>query len=304
MIILIIILALIIIFYLNKVKYENYFNNDKFLLLSPTGGLTHMLNRLNGVINISKKDNRKLIFNTENLTSFRMPFTDIFRFKDINIFSIDDLKDNIGNYSKEDIRNKRYKYKKNNYFINKVIKNDNDTEFMLDNEYLLITKGKYSDNFDNIFNHVRINKEIKDTIVSKKINIPYIGVHFRNTDIKNNINNFFKEIHDNLLQNKHINTIYIATDDYYAIDKFKNKFKDYKITNYSNIPHADKNIHYIDNRNLEKYDITKKQQIIDVLTDIYLLYKSNIFIKSKNSGLSNFVDKLKKSDVNNNIFSD
>ena len=57
---------------------------------------------------------------------------------------------------------------------------------------------------------------------SKKINDYYVGIHFRNTDRSNDINKFINSV--KIYKNK---IIYLATDDYTALEQFKKKLPNF-----------------------------------------------------------------------------
>ena len=71
-----------------------------------------------------------------------------------------------------------------------------------------------------ILKYITVNNITMDKIknyINSQTNIKnYIGVHFRNTDLKNDINNYIEQLQQ--YKNK---TIYLATDDYKALDLFK-----------------------------------------------------------------------------------
>tara|TARA_B100000683_G_scaffold276666_1_gene331462 strand:+ start:392 stop:826 length:435 start_codon:yes stop_codon:yes gene_type:complete len=132
------------------------------------------------------------------------------------------------------------------------------------------------------------------------INNPYIGVHYRNTDRKTNIDKHIQKIKNQLKKNTHINTLFIATDDYKSLHIFRSKFPNINIISYCKIKDDNiANIHYLNNKTLKKYNLTKKQQVLDVLIDSYLLYKSNIFIGSYITGMSKYINLIRRTNTTN-----
>jgi hypothetical protein len=111
----------------------------------------------------------------------------------------------------------------------------------------------------------------------------YIGVHFRNTDIKNNIEHLIIEI------KKHSNytNIYLATDDYKAYEQLKLALPNHNIYQYTKPINANgKPIHY---NNDNKYIL-----ILNTLIDIYFLNKSTIFIPSIQSSISRLINYMRE----------
>ncbi len=116
----------------------------------------------------------------------------------------------------------------------------------------------------------------------------YIGVHFRNTDIKNDIDALIIEIR----KHKYTN-VYLATDDYKAYDKLKTHLPNHNIYQYTKPINANgKPIHY---NNDNKYILT-----LNTLIDIYFLNKSNIFVPSMQSSISRLINYMRE--TNENIF--
>ena len=123
----------------------------------------------------------------------------------------------------------------------------------------------------------------------------YISVHFRNTDMKNSIDDFINKI-KNTSKNFKINNIFIATDDHQAFNKFKNSLLHLNFFQLSQPENLNgKNIHY--------HSTDKHKQIMNILIDIYMIIKSDYFIPSINSGVSKWIihQRLNKEDT---IFDD
>ena len=59
----------------------------------------------------------------------------------------------------------------------------------------------------------------------RQIYSKYLGIHYRNTDIKTNFDLIVQQIQQKLKENKDINIIYFATDHFDSIKKFKNYFQ-------------------------------------------------------------------------------
>jgi hypothetical protein len=142
--------------------------------------------------------------------------------------------------------------------------------------------------FDLLIKYIKVKPEILDIIKEKPSIDNYIGIHYRNTDIKTNLNSII----NNISKYKY-NNIYLATDDSSAYDKLKSAFPNYNIYQYTKpinsngIP-----IHYAYD---DKYNL-----VLNLLIDLYFLYNSNEFINSEGSLVSNLV--LNMRNYKNSIF--
>ena len=142
---------------------------------------------------------------------------------------------------------------------------------------------------------VIINKDIKVNIKTMNIikksfvsdTIKYIGIHFRNTDMKHDINLYLSKINFSFNSYPHINTLYIATDDPTFYDIVKLQFPNKNIIR-STIPESDtiKSLHYSCK--------DKVQQQLNCLIDVYNLLASDVFIPSANSGFSKTITLMIK----------
>ena len=128
-------------------------------------------------------------------------------------------------------------------------------------------------------------------------------MHFRNTDYKNNIQEILTQIKKN--KPSHIKILFIATDDYNSIqtfkDELKNEFEEFichsKIQNRLD---ANQGIHHMNEEMLTQNNMTKYEQHIDAITDMYLLYKSDVYIPSKNTSWTPFINHMRT--CKDNIF--
>ena len=136
------------------------------------------------------------------------------------------------------------------------------------------------------------NLKVNQIILSKlnnekKIVELYISVHYRNTDIKNNINIFIKKIIF-FCKIRKVKTVYLATDDANALNIFRKRLSGFKIIQLANPKSNVKNQHYSSTTKKDCYN-----QIYGTLRDLY-------FIPSYNSGLSRFI--IMQIAKKNNIF--
>lgn len=238
----------------------------KYIVYKPSGGLVHMLLGLTYII--KNRGSRKLIIDTCNHDAFRLPFDEFFNLKGVEFANSYDNLPGFEFLDQWDFS----KFKKGEIFSDKQI------------AVYSGNAGKYYD----IIEYVRVNQSIKDQF--KKIDGKYIGVHFRNTDIKSDINKFIAKI-----RKYPYKKVYIATDDVKALMKFKKKLKNKEVISYAHLPDLKKykNLHYLTDKQL---GIDKKQQIIEALQDIYILTNATVFIRSKHSGFSKLVYKMRELD--------
>lgn len=270
---------------------------NKFIVYKASGGLCHMLSGLIYAVELSLKYNRHLILDVEQHSAFKTNFNRFFYLKDLEYFedySIIPKNTKYKNMSFDEFTSCNcFEYlpnggtKFNNKFIIDPIKD------IQNNEDIALYYGCGKCRWELMSKYIRINSYVREKISKYKINDQYIGVHFRNTDIKTDINSMFNKINIALDNNKNIKTIYLATDDYYSIDIFKKKFcNNYNIIHFTTpikIPSDGKNIHYSNNN--------KEQLHTNILIDMFTLIHSNIFIGSK-SGVSNWINYIR----NNNLY--
>jgi hypothetical protein len=144
--------------------------------------------------------------------------------------------------------------------------------------------------FNLILKYIKIKPEILNIIKKHPSIDKYIGVHYRNTDIKTNLNNII----NNILKYNY-NNIYLATDDSSAYDKLKVAFPNHNIYQYTKpINSLGLPIHY-------NYD-DKYNLVLNLLIDLYFLYNSNEFVNSEGSLVSNFVLSMRNENID--IFGD
>ncbi len=259
--------------------------NNFFLINKASGGLAHMLGSIYAALELSKRTKRFLIIDCETHRAFRHKFSDFFIL--INEKYSDD-------YS---IIPSNYKFK--NHSITEI-KNTNLSKAGIAN-YGMFGWSVQSKNFNQNENiaiwagtsgkrgnwhlpNLKVNKTILSKLNNeKKIVEPYISIHYRNTDIKNKINNYIKKI---LMLNKlkKVKTVYLATDDAKALNIFRNKLPGFRIIQLAKLKPNVKNQHYSSSSKGECYN-----QIYETLRDIYFILQSKYFIPSNNSGLSHFI---------------
>jgi hypothetical protein len=261
---------------------------DRFLIYKGSGGLSHNLNGLTYALHLCETQKRKLIIDMKNHAAFKIKFSDVFIIKGTNIQYYDtyDVLDKNITYKLcnktlkiDDISNKHVIFKDGKYYffdeeISKQNKNIND------NIIFHAGYSKYnSKNYNIQINDNILNKLLKETPIIE----PYLSVHFRNTDKKNDINTFIKKI-KTVIEKTNITTIYIATDYYDFFTIIQNTFPNLKIIRKTLPEKGIRNLHY---STKNKFD-----EIYECLRDIFYISRSSYFIPSTNSGMSQLAINL------------
>ena len=272
----------------------------RYLIYKGTGGLVHMLNGLQAAIELSKKESRKLIIDTKRTSSFRKKFDKYFFIYDNDLnyqCDYNNLKNDLKfeDINITEIENRGTKLKDGKYYLSDsdiLIQNLNGMK----NKQIRVYAGYANDYIKNL----RLKTEILYEVFDNTIDIinkykPYISVHYRNTDMNNSINNFIKKIRKFSKIHK-INNIFIATDDYYAFERFEYFLPKLNFFKICSIPNCHgKNMHYHYN--------DKDSLIKNTLKDLYMIINSKYFIPSLNSGISKWLIHQKE-DKDNALFDD
>jgi len=130
----------------------------------------------------------------------------------------------------------------------------------------------------------------------KKLPNEYIGVHYRNTDYRNDIDLTLEKI---LEASKKINikNIFWATDDFSSIKIASEALSGFRIFSGANtIDHVKlglRNIHNISDNILRSIDLTRLDLHKDFFADMLCLVQSEIFIGSRISSISTLVNILR-----------
>ena len=272
-----------------------------YFIYKGTGGLIHMLSGLVYSMNYCIKYKNILIIDVISHECYKHYLNDFFIIKNENCPNLEYTED----YNKIEpgtLYNRRLSmdYIKN-YPNVEVTINTNQHKYLIDKVNIRrkfspeqskikvkIYAGPGSHQFSSIINFIKVKPEIINIIKEKPELNNYIGVHYRNTDIKNNINDIFKKIN-----HTKYNNIYLATDDIKALDKFKQKFPNHNIYQYTIPVNSNgRPIHYYNN---DKYNL-----VLNLLIDIYFLYYSNEFINSNESLISRLILTMRQE--NKSIF--
>lgn len=291
-----IIFLFLILIILILIKVQDDFivlrEKKKYLVYKGTGGLNHCLGGLYNALQSSIKHNCVLLIDTQSGAGVGVKFSKIFNLKLFQSQQKIQITENYNNlpnsykffdYTVSEIEKMGSKYTENGIFFGGY-KVPNEIK----NNFINIYSG---DDGDVTKLNLKVNNYILKIISElHKIKGKYISIHFRNTDIKNNSCEFINKI--NFISKQYnCKTIYLASDDYNFYELLS-KDKEYIIIRNTIPPKDIGNLHYSAKN--------KMKQIINLLLDMYSIYKSDYFIPSYNSGLSNFIVKSIK--IGDNFF--
>ena len=135
--------------------------------------------------------------------------------------------------------------------------------------------------------NIKVVQKIKDDLKNeKKIEEKYITGHFRNTDMKHDINEFIDKIKETINKTG-INTFYLATDDSTAREKIATELPADITIIQNTVPPANiGNLHY---GLKDKY-----KQVYECLRDFYFILGAEEFIPSRKSGMSRLIVEMRK----------
>jgi hypothetical protein len=271
-----------------------------YVIYKGSGGLIHMLGGLVFAINYCIKYNNILIIDVISHNCYKHYLSDFFNIinsepliysEDYNLiepkniiyckkYTINDIK----NYPDIEVPTMSngtlyHIYKFHQFELRYTLKPESRRQL------IKIYAGPGLNDYASILKFIKVKPEIVNIIKEKPMIENYLGVHFRNTDIKNNINNVI-----NLIKKYKYNNIYLATDDATAYDKIKISLPNYNIYQYTKPINANgEPIHYAEKN---KYNL-----ILNILIDIYFLYHANDFIPSAQSTVSRFVSKMRNKKI-------
>lgn len=279
----------------------------KYLIYRCSGGFAHNLSGLEFIISVAKKKKMKVlidysysIWNTARLLDYFIINENV------------DIKEYNKSFETNQLMDSKYN---NKYTLREILKNCNSIKkghFYLGeikvsckshfNE--MLNNNKHNNDFivyagtgplNSILN-IKLLEKYKNDIKDKFKNLlieknNYISIHFRNTDIKSDINQYINSINF-ISKEKNIKNIFIATDDKKSINNFKEKFKNLNIFYVNDIIQVSGNLHYSEKN--------KKKLLFDMINDIYMILNSSYFLPSGSSGLSRWIISMIEN--NNNIF--
>ncbi|MFH1729574.1 MAG: hypothetical protein ABIA04_14285 [Pseudomonadota bacterium] len=268
--------------------------NKNFLVFKGSGGLTHMCRSLSQALYLAKKNNLHLIIDSKCNKAFADLFNNYFFINDKRLsYSCNyDLIPSELVFSKitiNELKDLSLKYSDRNYFLNniKVSKNINKKDpISVFGGHIFLWQKYY------INPNIKVLDSIKKSFEPKKIKEKYLSLHFRNTDIQNDISTFIEKIKINTKTHKIFN-VYLASDDCFAFDQIQSRLQNINLIQYTKPGNFNKkNIHYNSS--------SKKQQTLNCLLDIFMIINSDFWIPSLNSGLSIWIKEML--DIKKNIF--
>jgi hypothetical protein len=203
------------------------------------------------------------------------------------IFFIDDASLNYSDaYDDEcpvgdEIRRTPAKYIKGQYFIGEI----NISIVDWDTHEDIIIYGGAHGNLQ--MKNIKVVQQIRDDLENeKKIDEKYIAGHFRNTDMKHDINEFIDKIRETINKTE-IKTFYLATDDSTARERIVSELPEDITIIQNTVPPAN-----IGNLNYGYKD--KYKQVYECLRDFYFILGAEEFIPSRKSGMSRLAMEMRK----------
>ena len=306
---------------LRKIQHKILLNcgviKEHYVVYKATGGITHMLRGLAECIDYAESNHYFLIIDCKLAPEFGVKFEDIFYLK--NIYYSEDY--NILSRKIIETLPSRFLLAHAGYVeppipsIHYRVMSDPIFTAELNGFSEINNNGKiecYAGNGNKLFNHylqimlkhLRVQKGIMQKILENKIRKPYVGVHFRNNEKKNSIDPIYQEVIKILTENEYLNLIYLATDDKYSIEKFKEFLmqfnqqtkREISLKHQTGMPYNSGGVLCAipEKVLMEKWGMSKLDFQIKVLEDMYLLYHSTFFIPSPKSGYSGLVNVMRK----------
>ena len=290
-----------------------------------------MLRLIGTSISYCELSERKIMIFSESHHGFQLPFYEIFTPTNDALVSPEEYDKLVLDYDSQPCSNAPSSLKKmtlkyvgskeigNRYIISALKENfsyklELDEELLKKEKFSLTTGQRWpnpslngqnnkrslpiSGGWPTTLRSIKINDEIIAVAQGRMMEIggEYIGVHYRNTDMKHDIRKIINST-SNAVNDSGIKNIFLATDDITSKSMFEEALPSCKIHSFSNIPDHKKlgqpSIHYMSNLALEKSGLSKKNQIMDALCDIICLQSSVIFIPSQTSAMSKLVTYLR-----------
>ena len=251
----------------------------KYIIYKASGGLVHMLKGIHFCIQKAKETNRKLIIDCANHSAFKMDFSRIFFIDDTSLNYSDNYDDECP--VEDEIKKTPAKYINGQYFIGE----QNISIVDWDTRDDVIIYGGAHGNLQ--MKNIKVIQQIRDDLNKEtKITEKYIAGHFRNTDMKHDINEFIDKIKETINKTE-IKTFYLATDDSTARERIATELPADIIIIQNTVPPANiGNLHY---GSKDKY-----KQVYECLRDFYFILGAEEFIPSHKSGMSRLIVEMRK----------
>ncbi len=297
-----------------------------------TGGLAHMLRLIGTSISYCELLGRKLVVYSETHHGFQLPFYSIFHSTNNCLVPIDEYFSIVHSYEENPCSEAPGKLEEINLqFVGSVElgnryvisheghsfgynlelneEQNNSTMFELTSGQrwpnppiegqLGVRKLPIAGGWPTSLRSIAINSEIVSKARERisRIEKPFVGIHFRNTDMRHEISRIISSTKE-AIEGTWIKDIFLATDDSSSERIFQSEFPNIKIHSFSQIPDhkalGQSSIHYMSNVALDKAGLSKRKQIEDALCDIVGLTHSEVFIASEKSAMSQLVTFLRE----------
>lgn len=255
---------------------------NNYVIYKSSEGLINTLGGIAYCIDWCILNNHKLLIDMKCNPNYKINFSKFFYIKDFDFTeNYDEIELDIKDYEpKLEIDKIR------NYYVNdKKVLNNLSLYDINDKTKIYCGNGGISRQLIN--KYIRVKHDILNKLDKSKLNLNYQGVHFRNTDIKTDIN-------DILINITHKN-IYFATDNLQSLQEIKLILPDKNIINLSNLEKTN-------NLGLHNVKNNKEELIFDFLQDMYLLYHSSNFIGSIKSSITRLLFYIIHNKTKDNIF--
>ena len=260
------------------------FNEPKYIVCFPRGGLVYMIHRIQAAYNYAVDYNRVLIIDSRK-NWFNDSFYNYFFIHSHNVYvgDIDFLYNSLQPLS-------MYPEKVNLKTMNVDVPTENSGSLR---KFNIDLRRPYQEKIV-IYSHYGGGSSVKQffsicsltplvlsaySAARDKLPASYIAVHIRNTDYKSDVDTFLLK-HRDLLKDK---PVFVASDNIKTIDKFK---KEFNVFTFSDIPeNYGKNIHEDYNRTgdeIRKYNV---DTIVDLLllassSELYYSYADSAFTQA------------------------
>ncbi len=260
-------------------------SKNGFVIYKASGGLAHSLGGLFRAITVAQKLKRKLIIDYNVHKAFENSFSKFFHIIGVNYEVTYDCVPRTLSYRGHTIDELKNERLGERYSIfGTPAKRPNPAD-----EIVVVAGTSGRKGWVSI-DELRVNNDIleklsKEPIIKEK----YIAVHFRNTDITSNIGRQSSLINAIRKETK-INTLYLSSDDYLALSKWKKVFPNMKIIMLTNPEKDVHNIHYGSK--------DKTRQVYECLRDCYMILKSDYFVPCTTSGLSRMLIMMMRKKIN------
>ena len=181
----------------------------------------------------------------------------------------------------DEIKKTRAKYINGKYCIGE--RNISDVDWDITDDVIIYGGGNGNLQMKNI----KVVQQINDDLDKEdKIEGKYIAGHFRNTDMKHDINEFIERVKETINKTE-IKTFYLATDDSTARGQIETGLPEDIIIIQNTVPPANiGNLHY---GSKDKY-----KQVYECLRDFYFILGAEEFILSHKSGMSRLAMEMRK----------